>query len=83
MEAFFRVIVNYNQTHCARLLPIVKFAYNKMKNANIEYIFFELNCRYHLQVSYKKGIDPCSRSKPANQLTKDLENLIAICKKNL
>ena len=47
------------------------------------YTSFELNCEYHLLVSYKKNINPRSRSKAADELTEKLKNLMAACKKNL
>ena len=49
-------------------LLIVKFAYNNIKNANIGYMPFELNCEYHLLKSYKKNINLHSNSKLINEL---------------
>ena len=44
---------------------------------------FEFNCRYHPYVFYKENVNPHSRSKVANELTKKLRNLMVICRKNL
>ena len=46
-----------------------------MKNANINYIFFEQNCGYHLCVFYKKNIDLYFKSKLANNLASKLREL--------
>ena len=49
----------------------------------MKYTLFELNCRYHPHVSYKEDVDPCSRSKIADELTKEVRNLIVACRENL
>ena len=56
---------------------MAEFAYNNTKYA------FELNCGYHLCVSYKEDNDFCSRSKSADKLTKKLRNLMTACRENL
>ena len=83
MEAYLRAFVNYEQDNWARLLLMAKFAYNNAKYASIGYISFKLNCGYHSRVSHKKDVDSRSRSKAADELTKELRNLLAACKKNL
>ena len=62
---------------------MTEFAYNNVKNASSGHTFFELNCKYHLWVSYKKDLDPHSKSKIAKELSFELQNLIAICQQNL
>ena len=62
---------------------MAKFAYNNAKHASTGYTPFELNCGYHQRVSYKEDVDPRSRSKAADELTEELRNLIAACRKNL
>ena len=57
---------------------MTEFAYNNIKNANIEYTFFKFNCRYYLYISPKKDISLYFRSKIANELTKKLRNLMTI-----
>ena len=37
---------------------MAKFAYNNAKNASTGHTPFELNCGYHLQMSYKKKLTP-------------------------
>ena len=62
---------------------MAEFAYNNAKNVSTDYTLFELNCGFHLKVSYKKDVDPCSRSKTADQLATELQTLISVCRKNL
>ena len=60
-----------------------EFAYNNAKNANTSYTPFELNCGYHPCISYKENIDPCSKSKLADDLANDLRKLIIVYQENL
>ena len=83
MEVYLRAFVNYEQNNWARLLPIAEFAYNNAKYVSTEYTPFELNCGYHLRVSYEEDVDLRSRSKAADKLTEELRNLIAVCRENL
>ena len=62
---------------------MAEFAYNNTKHASMEYTPFELNCGYHLRVSYKEDVNPRSRSKAANEMTKKLRNLMAAYRENL
>ena len=62
---------------------MAEFAYNDAKNTTIKYTLFESNCRYHPRVSYKKEVDPRSKSKAADKLTKKLRNLMAAYRENL
>ncbi len=54
MEAYLKIFVNYKQNDWARLLLIVEFTYNNIKNANIGYILFELNYGYYFHILYQK-----------------------------
>ena len=83
MEAYFRAFVNFEQNNWARLLPMAEFAYNNAKNASIGHILFELNCGYHPRVSYKEDLDPRSKSKTVEELSFELQNLMAVCQQNL
>ena len=83
MEAYLRVFVNWKQNNWAPLLSIAKFIYNNAKNANTGHKLFELNFGYHLQVFFEDDIDLCSRSCSANELAKELKELINICQQNL
>ena len=83
MEAYLRAFVNFEQNDWARLLPMAEFAYNNAKNASTGHTLFELNCGYHPRVSYKKDLDPCSKSKTAEELSSELRNLMAVCQQNL
>ena len=83
IKAYLRAFVNYEQDNWARLLPMAEFAYNNVKHASMGYTSFELNCGYHPCVSYKEDVDPRSRSKAADELTKELGNLMATCRENL
>ena len=44
---------------------------------------FELNCGYHLRVSFQKNTNPFLRSKTANELSAELRKLMNFCRKNL
>ena len=83
MEAYLQVFVNFKLNDWARLLSIAKFAYNNAKNASSGHTLFELNCGYHPQILYKDKIDPYSKSKSADNLSVELNELIIVCKKNL
>ena len=62
---------------------MMESSYNKAKNTSKKYTHFELNYKYYLFIFYKENVDPCSRSKAANELIQELRNLVAICRKNL
>ena len=62
---------------------MAEFAYNNAKHTRMGYTPFELNCRYHLRISYEEDVDPRSRSKAADELTEKLRNLIATYRENL
>ncbi len=62
---------------------MAEFAYNNIKNVNIGYTFFELNCNYHFHVSYKENIDSYFKLKSAGKLSMEHQKLITIYKKNL
>ena len=83
MKAYLRAFVNYKQDNWARLLLMAKFAYNNTKHASMGYTPFEFNCKYHACVFYKEDVDPHSRSKAADKLTKELRNLMTTYKENL
>ena len=58
---------------------MAEFAYNNAKNASTGFMLFELNCRYHPQVSYEESLDPHSQSKIAEELSSKLQNLMTAC----
>ena len=62
---------------------MTKFTYNNAKNASTGHTPFELNCGYHLWMSYKDNVDPCSKSKSANKLSAKLRKLMIVCRENL
>ena len=82
IKAYFRDFVNFKQNDWARLLPIAEFAYNNAKNANTGRTLFELNCGYHPCVSYKEDLDPYSKSKIMEELSSELQNLMAVYQQN-
>lgn len=61
---------------------MVEFAFNTAKNTSTSHITFKLNYCYHLYVSSKKDIDPCSKSKSANELSIELSGLVLVCHEN-
>ena len=83
IEAYLWAFVNFEQNDWAQLFLIAEFAYNNAKNTNTGHISFELNCGYHLRVSYKEDLDPCSKSKTAEELSFELRNFMAVCQQNL
>ncbi len=83
MEVYLQVFVYFEQDDCARLLPMVEFAYNNAKNTSTGHTPFELNCGYHPRASYKKDVDPRSQLKSADKLATELKELMIVCKKNL
>ena len=82
IKAYLRVFVNYKQDNWTRLLPMAEFAYNNAKHASMGYTPFELNYGYYPCVSHKRDIDPRSRSKEADELTKELKNLMVAYREN-
>ena len=62
---------------------MVEFAYNIATNMSTRHKFFELNCGYHLQISYKEEVNSCFQSKSADELSAKLTELMVVCYKNL
>ena len=83
MKAYLWAFVNFEQNNWVRLLPIAEFAYNNAKNTSSGHTPFKLNCGYHSQMSYKKDVEPRSKSKSANELSAELRKLMIVCRKNL
>ena len=83
MEVYLRAFVNWKQNDWACLLPIAEFIYNNAKNASTGHISFELNCGFHLQVSFEDNVNACSRSCSANKRAKELRELMDIYQQNL
>ena len=83
MEAYLQAFVNFEQNNWARLLPMAKFAYDNVKNASTGHMPFELNCGYHLCISFEQDTDSCSQSKTADELSAELRELMTICRENL
>ena len=83
MKAYFSAFVNWEQNDRARLLPMAEFAYNNAQNTCTGHMPFELNCCFHPRVFLEDNVNPCSRSCSANELAKELKELINICQQNL
>ena len=62
---------------------MAEFAYNNAKNASTGHTPFELNCGYHFRVSYEEDINPRSKSKLADELLAELQELMTVCQENL
>ena len=62
---------------------MAEFVYNNAKNASIGHMPFELNCGYHLHMSYEEEVDPRSKSKSADELSAELRELMIVCQENL
>ncbi len=61
---------------------MAEFVYNKAKNASTGHTLFKLNCGYHPRESFEEDVDPCSRSRSANKLAKELRELMEVCCQN-
>ena len=83
MKAYLRAFVNFEQNDWARFLSMAEFTYNNTKNASTGFTLFELNCRYHPRIFYKKNLNPRSQSKTVEKLSSKLRNLMAACQQNL
>ena len=83
IETYLGAFVNFEQNDWARLLTMAEFVYNNAKNASTGYRPFELNCAYHPWISYEKDLDPRSQSKTAEELSSELQNLMAAYQQNL
>ena len=62
---------------------MAKFAYNNSKNSSTGHTHFELNYSYHPRMSYKEEVDLRSQSRLADELSKELKELMIICHENL
>lgn len=83
MEMYFQDFINFKQNIWARLILMAKFTYNNAKNVSISYTFFELNCNYYFQISYKNDVEFHSKLKLADKLSAKLRKPIIFCCKNL
>ena len=83
IEAYLRVFVNFKQNDWARLLRMAEFAYNNAEIVSTGHTPFELNCGYHLCVSFEKDTNSCSQSKTADKLLAKLQKLMTVCRENL
>ena len=83
MEAYFQAFVNFEQNDWIWLLLMAEFAYNNVKNASTGFMPFELNCKYHLWVSYEKDLNPRSQSKTIEELSSELWEFMTVCQQNL
>ena len=54
MEAYLQAFINFKQNDLVRLLLIAEFTYNNAKNATTSHMPFELNCGFHLCVSFEE-----------------------------
>ena len=83
MEVYLRVFVNREQDDWAKLLPIVQFPYNNVKNISTGQTPFKLNCGYHPRVFFEENINLYSRSCLTNKLAEELKELMEVCYQNL
>ena len=83
MEAYFRVFVNEEHDDWAKLLSMIKFAYNNAKNASTGHTPFELHCGYHPKMLFEENVDSHSKSRLVDKLAGKLRELIEVCCQNL
>ena len=62
---------------------MAKFAYNNVKNASIGYTPFKLNYDYYSKALFKEDTDLCFKSKSADKLLVEFQELIIVCRKNI
>ncbi len=62
---------------------MTEFAYNNTKNTSTSHMSFELNCGYHLYVSYEENVDLYSQLKSTDELAIELRELMIIYRENL
>ena len=62
---------------------MAEFAYNNAKNASTGHILFELNCGYHLRVSFKEDLNSRSKSYSTDKLAREPRELMEVCYQNL
>ena len=61
---------------------MAKFVYNNIKNIKINYIFFELNFNYYLDIFYSKNINLYYKYKSINNLANNLIKYMILYYKN-
>ena len=54
-----------------------------MKNVSTGHTLFELNCGYHLRISFEEDTNLCSQLKTADKLLAKLQKLMTVCQENL
>ena len=62
---------------------MAEFAYNNAKNASTGHIHFELNYGFYLRVFFEDNVNSRFRSCLADELAKELRELMNICQQNL
>ena len=62
---------------------MAEFAYNNAKNTSTGYIPFKLNCGYYPRDFYEEDLDPRLNLKITEELSSELQNLIAVYQQNL
>lgn len=82
MEAYFHFFVLIEPNNWVQYLPMVEFVFNNSKHFSIELILFELNCGYHLKMSYEDESDPRSRFKTTGNKVAKFRELMDLCKAN-
>ena len=80
MEASLRAFINFEQDNWARFLPMAEFTYNHAKNTSTSHTTIN---SFHPQTSYKKDINPRSKSKSADELANELQELMIVYRENL
>lgn len=58
---------------------MVEFVYNNIKNRSIDHISLKLNYSYYTYTFFKDETNLYPKFCSANELTKELRNLISIC----
>ena len=83
IEVYLWAFVNFKQNDWARLLLIVEFVYNNIKNASSSHTPFKLNCGYYLCIVFEEDIYSCCQLKTVKKLFSKVRELMTVCRKNL
>ncbi len=82
MQAYLRAFINWKQDDWVRLLLIAEFAFNNTKNVSTGHTPLELNCGYHLRVSFEEDVNSRLKSRFTNRLAEELRELMEVCCQN-
>lgn len=75
------VFINYKQNNQAKFILIVEFAYNNVKNTNINYRSFKFNYNYNFYILQKEDFNFYLKLKLIDKQMVKLKDLMTLYKK--